>query len=57
MVVAVFKAIKFFKEKKTRKVVISLVTIPGYLLALFLVMTIFQFAFVKPNELDRENSI
>lgn len=54
MVVAVFKAIKFFKEKKTRKVVISLVTIPGYLLALFLVMTIFQFAFVKPNELDRE---
>ena len=36
MVVAVFKAIQFFKQKKTKKVVISLVTIPGYLLALFL---------------------
>ncbi len=54
MVVAVFKAIQFFKQKKTKKVVISLVTIPGYLLALFIVMTVFQFAFVKPNELDRE---
>ena len=44
MVVAVFKAIQFFKQKKTKKVVISLVTIPGYLLALFIVMTVFQHA-------------
>ena len=54
MVIAVFKAIQFFKQKKTKKVILSLVTIPGYLLALFIVMTVFQFAFVKPNELDRE---
>lgn len=54
MVVSVFKAIKYFNEKKTKQVVISLATIPGYLLTLFVVMTVFQFAFVKPNELDKE---
>ena len=54
LVVAVFKAIQFFKQKRTKKVIVSLATIPGYLLALFVVMTVFQFAFVKPNELDRE---
>ncbi len=54
IIIAVFKAIQFFKEKKTKKVVIALATIPGYLVALFVVMIIFQFAFVNPNELDRE---
>ncbi len=54
MVISVFKAIKYFNKKKTKQVVISLVTIPGYLLTLFVVMTVFQFAFVKPNELDKE---
>ena len=54
MVIASFKAIQFFKQKRTKKMIISLAVIPGYLVALFLVMTIFQFAFVRPNELDRE---
>ncbi len=45
MVVSVFKAIKYFNDKKTKQVVISLATIPGYLLTLFVVMTVLQFAF------------
>lgn len=54
IVVAVFMAIKYFKENKTKKVIISLASVPVYLVALGIVMTVFEYAFVRPNELDRE---
>lgn len=54
IVVSVFSAIKYFKEKKTKKVIISLAVVPIYLVLLFIVMLGFQMIFVKPNELDKE---
>ena len=56
MIISIFRAINYFKNKKTKQTVISLVVIPGYLLCLFLSITIFQLAYVKPNELDREQT-
>ena len=56
MVISVFKAINFFKNKKTKQTILSLAVIPGYLLCLFLSITVFQLAYVKPNELDREKT-
>lgn len=56
MVISGFKAINFFKNKKTKQTILSLAVIPGYLLCLFLSITVFQFAYVKPNELDREKT-
>lgn len=56
MIVSVFIAIQAFKQKKTKKVIISLLTVPAYLVLLFLVMFGFQMLFVGPNELDREKN-
>lgn len=56
MVVSVFIAIQAFKQKKTKKVIISLLTVPIYLIILFIVMLGFQMLFVEPNELDKEKS-
>lgn len=54
IVVSVFKAINYFKKQQTKKVVISLLAVPAYLLVLMIVMIGFQLIFVKPNELDKE---
>lgn len=54
IVVSVFLAIRYFKQRNTKKTIIALLTVPGYLVIMFLVMTVFQIAFVKPNELDKE---
>lgn len=56
MVVSVFKAIHHFKQKETKKIIISLAVVPGYLLVLCIVMVGFQNIFVKPNELDKQKS-
>ena len=56
MIVSVFIAIGAFKQKKTKKVIISLLTVPAYLVLLFVIMFGFQMLFVEPNELDREKS-
>ncbi len=54
MIVSVFLAIKYFKQQKTKKIILSLLTVPAYLVALFIIMSFFQFIFVRPNELDKE---
>ena len=54
MVVSVFYAIKAFENKNTKKIIISLLTVPSYLIVLFIVMFGFQLIFVKTNELDKE---
>lgn len=54
IVVSVLLAIHYFKQGKTKKIILSLLTVPSYLVVLFIVMTCFQLIFVKPNELDKE---
>jgi len=54
IILAVFMATKYFKEKQTKKIIISLISVPIYLVCLFLIMIGFQLLYVKSNELDRE---
>lgn len=54
IIISVFRAIKFFKEKDTKKVLKSLALVPSYLVCLFLVLFGFQLIFVSPNELEKE---
>ena len=54
IVVSIFTAIKYFKQSNMKKVLISLVTLPVYLVSLFFVMVIFDAIFVNSNELDKE---
>lgn len=49
-----YRAIKYFKEGNTNKVLKNLAVIPGYLVVLFIVMVIFDLVFVNSNELDKE---
>ena len=54
--IAVIIAVINFRKLNNKKAVISLCTIPAYLIVLFVVMTGFQFIFVRPNELDKERT-
>ena len=49
-----YRAVNYFKEGNTSKVLKNLAVIPGYLIVLFLVMMVFDIAFVSSNELDKE---
>lgn len=54
ILIATWKGIKYFKESNRKKLFICVASIPGYLVALFIVMTAFDLIFVKTNELDKE---
>lgn len=54
--IAVIIAVINFRKLNNKKAVISLCIIPAYLVILFVVMTGFQFIFVRPNELDKERA-
>lgn len=54
ILIATWKGIKYFKESNRKKLFICVACIPGYLIALFIVMTGFDLIFVKTNELDKE---
>ena len=54
IVASIFTAIKYFKQSNMKKVLISLATLPVYLVSLFFVMVIFDAVFVNSNELDKE---
>lgn len=54
IVIFVYRAIKYFKERKTNKVLKNLAVIPGYLVLLFVIMVSFDTIFVNSNELDTE---
>lgn len=56
MVVSVFKAIKEFKKGNTKKVLKSILIVPGYLLVLLVLMLGFNLIFVNSNELDKEKT-
>lgn len=54
IVIFAYRALKFFKEGKTNKVLKNLAVIPGYLVVLFIVMVSFDLIFVRSDELDKE---
>ncbi|MBR6034227.1 MAG: UPF0182 family protein [Clostridia bacterium] len=54
IIVGVFFGLLFLKREKYKMAIISILTIPGYLVALFLLITFFQIAFVNSSVLDTE---
>ena len=54
MPIIVFMGIRYVLKSQKRKAVITLLTMPALLVALFIIMTGFQLIVVNPNELDRE---
>ena len=54
LLIAVFKALSSFKKGKQTKVLKDLAIVPIYLVAMFVVMILFDFVWVKPNEFDKE---
>lgn len=54
IVVFAYRALKYFKEGSTSKVLKNLAVIPGYLVILFVIMMVFDLIFVSSNELDKE---
>ena len=54
IVLSVFMAIKNFNNGKTKKVIMWILIVPTYIILLLIIMVLFQFIFVTPNELDRE---
>ena len=54
IIIFAYRALKYFKQGNTGKVLKNLAVIPGYLVVLFIVMVVFDLAFVSTNELDKE---
>lgn len=54
IVVAVYMGIKYFKQNKTKKVFISILSVPIYLVALFIILAGTQAIYVNANEYDKE---
>ena len=54
LLIAVFKALRSLKKEKQTKVLKDLAIVPIYLVAMFVVMIVFDFAFVRPNRFDKE---
>lgn len=54
IVICLIFALVYLKQKKYKKLTITIAIIPAYLIMLFLVMTIGHAIFVKPDELDKE---
>ena len=51
-----FSAIKAFKRNNMTKVLKNLAIIPGYLVAMFLIIIVFNLIFVNSNKLDKEKT-
>ncbi len=56
IILAIGFSIRYFKKSQNKKIMITLLTIPSYLICLFIVMVGFDLIFVKPNEFDRERT-
>lgn len=54
IIVSIWKAIDYFKEKKTKNVILSVLATPIYLVCLFVIMVGFKLIFINSNELDKE---
>ena len=54
LLIAVFKALRSLKKEKQTKILKDLAIVPIYLVAMFVVMIVFDFVFVRPNRFDKE---
>lgn len=54
IIISVRAGIKAFKQGNRKKILISILTVPTYLLGLIVVLIGFQVIFVSPNEIDKE---
>lgn len=54
IIISVYSAIRAFKQGKTKKIVVSILVVPIYLVGLTIILIGFQAIFVSPNELDKE---
>ena len=54
MIYSAYRAIKAFKQGKTKKIITSILLVPEYLIILFITIVGFQTIFVEGNELDKE---
>lgn len=54
IVVSAYRAIKGIKEKKTKKIITSILIVPGYMVILFAIMVGFNLIYINSNELDKE---
>ena len=54
IVVFAYRALKYFKEGNTNRVLKNLAVVPAYLVMLFVAMLVFDLVFVNSNELDKE---
>lgn len=57
MIVSVIFILKYILDKKkTKKLLMSVCIVPGYLVSLFIVMALFDLIYVNSNELDKEKT-
>lgn len=56
IIVAVMVAVRAFKKQNTKKVILSLATVPIYLIAMLLVLVGFEVIFVNSNALDKQQA-
>ncbi len=56
IIISVARAIMNVKKMQFKKMFLSLIIIPVYLVGLFIVMTLFQLIYVEPNQLDKEKA-
>ena len=54
IIIDVILSVIFFQKNKNKKIMFTLLSIPGYLVAMFVVMVVTDFIFVRPNEFDKE---
>lgn len=54
IVASVYLAIKAFRNKQTKNMIISILAVPTYLVILFVIMLGFKVIFINTNELDKE---
>ena len=56
IVIAVVMSVRHFMNNKNKKIMYTLISIPTYLVVLFLVMVGYDYIFIKPNEFDNERT-
>ena len=56
IVAAVIISVRCFVKNQNRKILFTLMSIPAYLVVLFIVMVGYDYMFVKPDEFDRERT-
>lgn len=54
ILIAVYRAVIGAKERKTKKIVSSILIVPTYMVILFIVMVGFKVIYINSNELDKE---